>query len=295
MQTHKNTGFTLIELLVVIAIIAILAAILFPVFAQAREKARQTSCLSNSKQLGTAFMMYIQDYDESHPRGWGYVGGWLTANIHGTPPDWRPLTAFRIAAYPVHWTNSIQPYVKNYNLEECPSGAQFPWPGVPDYAKPVRPWANTSYTFNGLLHTYPEAGIATPAQLPLMWEGNGKVRIQGFGTTNPALDCPDPSQPCIYKPGTPIAGSTWARTCQSGNGGKGLMFGTEGTMYIHSQGCIFVMADGHAKWRRLGDAPQSSEPSTRDPFTNYDASGFPGSYYFDRCFAYIFRPDVEWN
>jgi prepilin-type N-terminal cleavage/methylation domain-containing protein len=63
----KQRGFTLIELLVVIAIIAILAAILFPVFAQAREKARQTSCLSNEKQLGTAISMYVQDYDETYP------------------------------------------------------------------------------------------------------------------------------------------------------------------------------------------------------------------------------------
>ena len=63
----KNRAFTLIELLVVIAIIAILAAILFPVFAQAREKARQTACLSNAKQLGTATIMYVQDYDETLP------------------------------------------------------------------------------------------------------------------------------------------------------------------------------------------------------------------------------------
>ena len=64
---HRS-GFTLIELLVVIAIIAILAAILFPVFAQAREKARQTACLSNEKQIGNALMMYVQDYDETYPR-----------------------------------------------------------------------------------------------------------------------------------------------------------------------------------------------------------------------------------
>jgi len=64
---RQRWGFTLIELLVVIAIIAILAAILFPVFAQARDKARQASCLSNCKQMGTAWMMYTQDYDETFP------------------------------------------------------------------------------------------------------------------------------------------------------------------------------------------------------------------------------------
>src|SRR6266699_2776893 len=64
---RKRTGFTLIELLVVIAIIAILAAILFPVFAQAREKARQATCLSNFKQIGLGVMMYVQDWDETYP------------------------------------------------------------------------------------------------------------------------------------------------------------------------------------------------------------------------------------
>src|SRR5579862_6939215 len=69
-------GFTLIELLVVLAIISVLAAILFPVFAQAREKARQTPCLSNERQLGMAFLQYVQDYDETYPNGVNVNNGW---------------------------------------------------------------------------------------------------------------------------------------------------------------------------------------------------------------------------
>src|SRR6186997_1566649 len=76
MSENRRRGFTLIELLVVIAIIAILAAILFPVFAQAREKARQAACMSNTKQIGIALMMYTQDFDELLPMGgWSGTGG----------------------------------------------------------------------------------------------------------------------------------------------------------------------------------------------------------------------------
>src|SRR5450432_2293196 len=75
-RIRQRQGFTLIELLVVIAIIAILAAILFPVFAQAREKARQITCVSNEKQIDLAVMMYAQDYDETYPIAWGLGGGW---------------------------------------------------------------------------------------------------------------------------------------------------------------------------------------------------------------------------
>ncbi len=100
MPRREKSGFTLIELLVVIAIIAILAAILFPVFARAREKARQTSCLSNVKQLMVAHMMYAQDYDEV-----------LSGSWHGP------------GAYPgaYQWPDWIEPYLKNEQILRCPS------------------------------------------------------------------------------------------------------------------------------------------------------------------------------
>src|SRR5438270_2778671 len=101
MRFHTRRAFTLIELLVVIAIIAILAAILFPVFAQAREKARQAVCLSNQKQIGTAIMMYAQDYGETYPMY-----------------DYYPKEDF-------YWFDMINPYVKassnRSSIFRCPS------------------------------------------------------------------------------------------------------------------------------------------------------------------------------
>jgi len=102
---HFRRGFTLIELLVVIAIIAILAAILFPVFAKVREKARQTSCLSNTKQIGIALFQYTQDADEAQPCGWFGFQGWQASDP---------------AANKYKWMDAIQPYVKSVQVFNCP-------------------------------------------------------------------------------------------------------------------------------------------------------------------------------
>src|SRR5438477_12307910 len=104
-KLQSRKGFTLIELLVVIAIIAILAAILFPVFAQAREQARKATCLSNCKQLGLAMQMYAQDYDDNLP-GWDNPGGTKLAAQWGWAIEVPLLDA----------------YVKSTKVWTCPSG-----------------------------------------------------------------------------------------------------------------------------------------------------------------------------
>jgi prepilin-type N-terminal cleavage/methylation domain-containing protein/prepilin-type processing-associated H-X9-DG protein len=105
LRTGKKRGFTLIELLVVIAIIAILAAILFPVFAQARDKARSAACMSNEKQIGLALMMYLQDYDEAYP-----------LNRLGN-------TACNDATRCGTWRTCVYPYTKNWQLFFCASNS----------------------------------------------------------------------------------------------------------------------------------------------------------------------------
>ena len=140
-------GFTLIELLVVIAIIAILAAILFPVFAQAREKARGAACLSNVKQLGLALQMYAQDYDETLPN-------------HAQDTD-----KFLAPNAPANWAKGLQAYAKNTQIFSCPSA-----PLAPGY-KSVPPL--NSYQGNAVVLSYQGttlARIPNPADIVFVQE-----------------------------------------------------------------------------------------------------------------------------
>ena len=161
-----NKGFTLIELLVVIAIIAILAAILFPVFARAREKARQSSCLSNLKQLTLAGLSYAQDYDEQLP--------WEETDIDHTGSG---------SAGDMTWRTMILPYTRNVQVFFCPSdrpagtrydGAMADFSEVAGYAINVQHWDPGS----------PEpaygANIGQPedsASVVLLWESTGSHKV----------------------------------------------------------------------------------------------------------------------
>jgi prepilin-type N-terminal cleavage/methylation domain-containing protein/prepilin-type processing-associated H-X9-DG protein len=171
---RKQFGFTLIELLVVIAIIAILAAILFPVFAQAREKARAISCLSNAKQIGTAQMMYLQDYDETFGFAWG-----------GSNSD--------------HFINGLQPYIKNSfgvvnnpgsatGAWECPSAGTIGTNRVSAAYSTNGNLMGVAYSWNGGPGTEsPEhrslsmAGIQRPAEVIAIAETNRAMNANGTG------------------------------------------------------------------------------------------------------------------
>jgi len=132
MRQKRRPGFTLIELLVVIAIIAILAAILFPVFAQARDKARQASCLSNLKQIGMALMMYVGDYDQHYPNSTieprasgGYPLPKSVCDQLGVPEPGTHKRCLSNEIYGTGWSgwiaNALFPYEKNHRIYVCPS------------------------------------------------------------------------------------------------------------------------------------------------------------------------------
>ncbi|NSW58178.1 MAG: DUF1559 domain-containing protein [Armatimonadetes bacterium] len=184
-QIPMRRGFTLIELLVVIAIIAILAAILFPVFARAREKARQTSCLSNVKQLGLGAMMYCQDYDEM------------------LFPRYQPISVYPAPANAVWWlprpgyTSLLDPYVKNTQIGRCPS-------------EPNR----NGYGYNALLigGNVPLAKIKRPAEIILFEDdtfGSMTAYYPSQGVANWGANFVNP-------PGTTGAGIVWGQNCPYG-------------------------------------------------------------------------------
>jgi prepilin-type N-terminal cleavage/methylation domain-containing protein/prepilin-type processing-associated H-X9-DG protein len=191
--SRRRTGFTLIELLVVIAIIAILAAILFPVFAKVREKARQTACLSNCKQMGMAVMMYTQDYDETFHKS----NSSTTFEVHAVPPMFGFGANKAIRGY-TNWPWFYGPYVKSVNVFDCPES--------PDGAEQLTKtdWTNDgNYGFNydGLcravnLPARTLSELEEPASVYVIFDSGDPDPVSGTNTYDNLLEALDLNLNC---------------------------------------------------------------------------------------------------
>jgi prepilin-type N-terminal cleavage/methylation domain-containing protein/prepilin-type processing-associated H-X9-DG protein len=275
-----SAAFTLIELLVVIAIIAILAAILFPVFAQAREKARQSACMSNLKQDALGILQYVQDYDEAFPAGKPkFGGGWSDGFVGWQLPCSNGQTDCN------EWGNSIQPYVKNTGVYACPS-ASGEW-NLYGYAANTRP--NVTYTYNGDLQFSPQSVVIQPTSTVLLWKGYLKNSWVGRVWAMPLLDCPDGNQECVYKPAGPT-------DCATGNGATDyfIVYGgypdSSYTRWAHGQGDNFAYVDGHVKWSPLNGNYRNDPWASKGPNGSIIEGGGYSTWY-DGCHSCLFAPD----
>ena len=216
LQNSRRRAFTLIELLVVIAIIALLAAILFPVFARARENARRTSCMSNLKQMGLAAMQYVQDYDEFYP-------GNLVATTEPAPDGASWQTGYW------YWPQMLYPYHKSTQVFYCPSSRE----------SSTTPPTTRNYGANTAIIVYPLsaakvslAALVTPASTYMITD-SGALRINASYTK--FLESNN-----YYLPGSGNAGNPCGTTlanpkadCETGR---------------HFEGVNVAFADGHVKW-----------------------------------------------
>jgi prepilin-type N-terminal cleavage/methylation domain-containing protein/prepilin-type processing-associated H-X9-DG protein len=289
----RKRGFTLVELLVVIAIITLLAGILFPVFAQVREKGRQTVCLSNLRQLGNAYMMYVQDYDDHFPLG--AQSPKRVVELYYSPPNLvadKSSPQFQ-AWYASQGANAVQPYTKNDQIWACPSGtpaeSQF---ADRDLTPGVQP-TEISYAFNGLLGAASLGEVHYPVNVIMLWEAGGRVRWKGAGHIAPSVHVlwawKHPEQ--------------WPFKMTDCNAQTGLTTGgLKGTWYLplikdgrpetHNGGQNWCYADGHVKWHKIGGNTMDTDP-WKDPF-RYNPDGTIALAWADECWRpWLFRPDLE--
>ncbi|HZP80920.1 MAG TPA: DUF1559 domain-containing protein [Chthonomonadaceae bacterium] len=265
---HTRSGFTLIELLVVIAIIAILAAILFPVFAQARESARKASCLSNNKQLGLAVMMYAQDYDEMYPcNSWNLAPINIADNDTHSPNYWTAI----------QWMWQVYPYTKNRQILVCPSDPTSKSNGWKGYdADPANLTADGACNTDGWGIPTPISYAASAYIVGYAYNGDDSTCFGdgsflgdwGFQPKGMA-SVPAPANTyMIADYGREDMETWWINNLRAANytavynqsapGGGASADNTEpwksrrqnASVYRHQYGQTIIFADGHAKWRR---------------------------------------------
>lgn len=296
-------AFTLIELLVVIAIIAILAAILFPVFAQAKEAAKKSASLSNCKQTSTATKIYSGDYDDYLPQTYGVendgtinVGRW-----NGYPAGWD--SAVYEFGDSICWGNALEPYMKNKMILEAPGVKNVQMTGVfgaAAYANPRKPPMPTSLVMNGLLHNYPETSIARPAELVIYWYGFGKENLVGGINMQPALNCAPTSRECRFNAnGMPSTGGSYTGSTTLGDIYWLAYTDENDSVWFYGRGMNMVRVDGSAKFYPMGGAGPKS--SYGDPYASYDSARPDYWLTTHRCvsngstvrYSSFFRPDNE--
>jgi type II secretory pathway pseudopilin PulG len=241
----------------VIAIIAILAAILFPVFAQAKAAAKQSACLSNVKQLSLAILQYQNDYDDAYPIGEPNFNGYW--NLGYTGWQW-PCSSNEGNGDCVEWGNSTMPYIKNQGIFACPTATT---------SNPYGYNSNTpgdTYTFNGTLQCSSQTSVTNPGLVVLIWSGILDNNMLGRTWANPNLECPNSNSPCVYTSNTDPTSTTNGAldTVRLEPGEPNL------SKWIHGHGDNFGYVDGHAKWHPLTGGV------TTDPWTFTGPNGVIG-------------------
>ena len=217
----SRTAFTLIELLVVIAIISILTAILFPVFARARENARRTNCLSNMKQIALGVMQYTQDYDERYPQGRYSVG---TEQTDPSLPGMHYTVAYACPdetnGHCVTWMDLVHPYIKNVQVFSCPSQ---------EYSPDSPPSYGYSSAINALRRNRYNNGIS----------GNGVPLLQAeVQRAAEVFMIMEFAAATAYRAEPEVHGAR-ARSITPSNRQQ---------VIPHMEGAVITYADGHAKW-----------------------------------------------
>jgi len=262
----SRKAFTLIELLVVIAIIAILAAILFPVFAQAKMAAKKTSDLSNVKQMSLAFTMYNGDNDDLFPIAYPGDNG---TTLFTTPWDRTP-TANPSLRQTV-WGNSVQGYVKNWALYKSPGATTdwFPFPGNPGPANPNPTGFAQSFMMNSYMNSWPASNVDSPADAISVWPGQGTQDTPGYSFAYPLILTKSKSW---LAPGQ-FAGDNYVfqnsgTDCVSG---FGVFTGGYASFKMFGEGYNMGRADGHAKFSRAG--------SGDNPWYSLNKDGTPQYYW----------------